>query len=244
MGGTRAARADVDGGERKWDYRGVGDEFATQKGKYIGFTCPSDDHPEIEWRGTYGIDTYTSDSAVCQAAVHAGVISRAGGKVTVELTDGLPSYLGSKRNGVLSAEYGKWGLSFRFRMETYEYDAGGRPPPVNPPPSSAPKISALDRGTVGWSDTPQPHFGKIGTRIRYTCPAGGTPSPRIWGTDVYTLDSSTCLAAVHAGLIGYAKGGVVVVEIRGAQDSFVGSIRNGVNSNSYSGFPGSFVLVR
>ncbi|NCC14329.1 MAG: hypothetical protein EOM32_13270, partial [Spirochaetia bacterium] len=63
----------------------------------------------------WGTDIYTNDSCIGTAAVHAGLITfNAGGKVTLELVEGKPSYEGSTRNGVTSSSYGDWGGSYKF----------------------------------------------------------------------------------------------------------------------------------
>lgn len=75
------------------------------------FQCP----PGGRDSGIYGTDTYTDDSFVCVAAVHAGLISiSGGGAVTIQLTPGLDAYLGSTRNGVQSSSWGSWPTSFVF----------------------------------------------------------------------------------------------------------------------------------
>ncbi|HRO58349.1 MAG TPA: LCCL domain-containing protein, partial [Burkholderiaceae bacterium] len=51
----------------------------------------------------------------------------------------------------------------------------------------------------------------------------------VWGTDFYAPESKLCRAALHAGVIE-ATGGAVTVEWGGAQDVFVGTERNGVES--------------
>lgn len=61
------------------------------------------------------------------------------------------------------------------------------------------------------------------------CPAkceGGT----LWGTDVYMIDSSVCLAAAHAGVITREKGGKVKVKIVDGLDKYPGSEKNGIKS--------------
>jgi len=57
----------------------------------------------------WGIDTYTSDSNLATAAVHAGVL-RPGehGVVHVLILRDTGSYAGSTRNGVTSQSYGSW----------------------------------------------------------------------------------------------------------------------------------------
>ena len=54
-----------------------------------------------------------------------------------------------------------------------------------------------------------------GQRFGIVCPAAEEDDRdrRIWGTDVYWANSSLCLAAVHAGVLGFDGGGPVTVEV-------------------------------
>ncbi|WP_442944117.1 LCCL domain-containing protein [Nostoc sp.] len=65
----------------------------------------------------------------------------------------------------------------------------------------------------------------------------------IWGTDIYTDDSSICSAAVHAGLISTKQGGKVTIRIKPGQFSYTGTNRNGVTSQNYGSFSGSFIFI-
>lgn len=99
----------------------IGDQFL--------FQCP----PGGRDSGIYGTDTYTDDSLVCVAAVHAGLISiAAGGSVTIQLAPGLNTYVSSTRNGVASSSWSSWPTSFVF--------IGGTAvaPTPSPGPSAAP----------------------------------------------------------------------------------------------------------
>ena len=60
----------------------------------------------------------------------------------------------------------------------------------------------------------------------------------VWGTDVYTDDSSLCRAALHAGVIS-PQGGSITVNRTAGRPLYVGTTRNGVRSNDFSGFPNS-----
>jgi hypothetical protein len=65
----------------------------------------------------------------------------------------------------------------------------------------------------------------------------------LWGTDLYTDDSSVCVAGVHAGRITLQGGGAVVIEIRPGATAYAGSTRNGVDSAGYGEWGGSFVVL-
>lgn len=111
-----------------------------------------------------------------------------------------------------------------------------------------------NQGTVikiAWSDYPlvsRRGSDKNGQRYIYSCPANGTPS-RVWGTDIYSDDSSICTAAVHAKLISFSSGGTVTVEVQRPGPKFLeGSLRNGVRSDEFNNGPnptqGGFVFIR
>ena len=74
-------------------------------------TCPAGCTTGSVW----GTDVYTTDSSICSAAVHAGVIQPAGGDVTVTLASGLQSYSGSNRHGVSSSDWGPFQKSFTVK---------------------------------------------------------------------------------------------------------------------------------
>lgn len=92
-----------------------------------------------------------------------------------------------------------------------------------------------------WDSSAIPVDREVGARFLFTCPTAGFNS-FLWGTDTYTTGSSVCTAAVHAGLITFAAGGSVVIEIRPGQDSYVGSQRNGVTSSDQGAWDRSFVF--
>lgn len=102
--------------------------------------------------------------------------------------------------------------------------------------------AAIGAETIAWTTSPSVYRGQNGTRVTFTCPPNGTLTG-IYGTDVYTDDSSICSAAVHVGIINLTSGGTVTVEILPGQEKYLGSIRNGVSANPYGSWYGSFSLV-
>src|SRR5262245_44000768 len=81
-----------------------------------------------------------------------------------------------------------------------------------------------------------------GSRFVYVCPATGRRD-QVWGTRVYTDDSSVCTAAVHGGLITIADGGIVTIEHLPGQASYTGSTANGITSANWGAYAGSFQLI-
>jgi|GEM_PF-1556707 len=82
--------------------------------------------------------------------------------------------------------------------------------------------------------------GQNGSSFNVQVTAGGGT---IWGTDVYTDDSSVAVAALHAGLLADGETGIVTVTIQAGQSSYLGTSRNGVNSSNHGSHPGSYSLA-
>jgi hypothetical protein len=68
----------------------------------------------------------------------------------------------------------------------------------------------------------------------------GRNDGRIWGTDVYTDDSSLGTAAVHAGVLRVGERKQVRVTILPGQTSYQGSTRNGVTTGDWESWAGSY----
>jgi hypothetical protein len=82
--------------------------------------------------------------------------------------------------------------------------------------------------------------GQNGTVVSCICSrAKATSGSAVWGTDYYTDDSALCVAAVHAGRITFL-GGTIHAVITGERNSYIGSHRNGVVSESWGRFSGSY----
>lgn len=175
--------------------------------------CPP---PATAGAMVWGTDIYSDDSNICTAAVHAGVIGLAGGAVRVLPRAGIDAYRGTTRNGVATLDYGRWERAFELER-------------------------GVSKAMVDPNQCPadfQPLRGREGVVV-CNCSATQTLQGAVWGTDVYTDDSSICLAAVHAGAINRAGGRVRVLATRGRQ-SYPGSTRNGVTSQAYGRWPNAF----
>jgi hypothetical protein len=101
-----------------------------------------------------------------------------------------------------------------------------------------------DAGTIAWNVSAS-QADPPGTRLAFFCAANPsqTGTSSVWGTDVYSYDSSICKAGVHAGKITYATGGAVRIEMRPDAASFTGSLRNGVTTESWAFASKSFVFL-
>ncbi|MFD3618728.1 LCCL domain-containing protein [Streptomyces sp. NPDC058676] len=104
---------------------------------------------------------------------------------------------------------------------------------VSPTPSSeSPSPEATDQ-IISWSTTAQNLEAPVGKRLTVACPGSGELGT-VYGTDLYTDDSSICTAAVHAGGISIGEGGKVTIIIRDGAAKYIGSERNGVTSEDWA----------
>jgi len=86
--------------------------------------------------------------------------------------------------------------------------------------------------------------GLNGERFRFHCPPGKPAPGQVIGSGPYTDGSSICAAAVHAGVIRAASGGLVTIEVRPGQTHYLGSASHYVQSEDYEQFwSGSFLVI-
>jgi LCCL domain-containing protein len=199
--------------------------FRQQMGQPITLVCPNGGWPNKVW----GTDTYTDDSSICTAAVHAGVISFAdGGTILLQMRPGQTSYRGSQRNGVTSDRWESWDASFSVA------EAPRAPAPQKPGAAQIPSAISWQRNARGLAPN--------GRRFTFVCRTPARPA-RVMGGDLYSWDSSICNAAVHAGAITRGRGGVVTIEMRPGAMSYRGSERNGVTSTEGTRTSLGFVVI-
>jgi hypothetical protein len=86
--------------------------------------------------------------------------------------------------------------------------------------------------------------GLNGERFRFHCPAGKAKTGQVVGKGPYTDGSSICAAAVHAGVIHAASGGLVTIELRPGEAHYEASWSHFIQSESYDRFwSGSFLVI-
>lgn len=66
----------------------------------------------------------------------------------------------------------------------------------------------------------------------------------VYGTDVYTLDSSLAAAAVHAGVVKMGATGVLRVKIVESPETFVSSTRNGMTSSAWGRYSAAYKVLK
>jgi hypothetical protein len=91
-----------------------------------------------------------------------------------------------------------------------------------------------DPGSLTNYQQPQ-HIGKT-----FVFHVTGAANGSLWGTEVYTLDSTLAAAAVHMGVLRVGQTGNVKVTIQGPGINFIGSTRNGITSSNYANYPGAY----
>ncbi|GBE58642.1 scavenger receptor cysteine-rich domain-containing protein [Babesia ovata] len=83
-----------------YDNMGSHSEFQTKHGDFAIAICPPGCKSDpAALKGTF---IYTEDSAICKAAVHAGVVDDSGGEIVVIRAITQPTFYGSVMNGVTS----------------------------------------------------------------------------------------------------------------------------------------------
>ncbi len=86
--------------------------------------------------------------------------------------------------------------------------------------------------------------GLNGERFRFHCPPGKPAPSTVIGSGLYTDASSICAAAVHAGVLRAADGGLVAIEVRPGESHYPGSLEHYIRSESYDAFwSGSFLII-
>ena len=184
--------------------------FRGQNGAHYVYTCPFYGVAGSIW----GTDVYTDDSSVCTAAVHAGLITLAGGgTVTIEIRPG------SVVHG-LDAE------------PDHELELPVLARELRPRRRDARRSRRRNR-RLGLERDGGALSGRSSAPLRLHVPGRRTPG-HVWGTDVYTDDSSVCTAAAHVGVI--TPGGRRQRHDRDARRAGVVHRlhRNGITSSSYA----------
>lgn len=170
----------------------------------------------------WGTMQYTDDSSVCVAAIHAGQMTPQGGILSVYRSHQSAAFVGSNSNGVSSQDSGTWPASFQF--EAQQEAAPPQDVQCNTSPSN-----------LGAAAT------RPGAVLSIVCPAS-CENHAVWGTDMYTSDSSICVAAIHAGALP-PEGGLTTFFAAPGQTRYVGSEQNGVSTRPWGPYPGSFLFA-
>nr|XP_023857914.1 cysteine-rich secretory protein LCCL domain-containing 2-like [Salvelinus alpinus] len=176
------------------------------------FTCPA--NCQNKKGKVWGTLFYDVQSSICRAAMHYGIINNNGGLVDTTRKDKLPFFVKATKNGIESFSKYKAGNAFVVaKVERQSVDCYATVAEICPfkkPYSNCPRVF---------------------------CPANCKNEPSYWapvvGNSFYTERSSICRAATHAGVI-QAGGGYVDVLALDKKKSYVGVLKNGIQSESKS----------
>ena len=120
-------------------------------------------------------------------------------------------------------------------------------PTASPIPAStetkpSPKDEGADEITpISWTTSAASFKTDVGQTYKFNCPENGIAGP-VWGSDIYTADSSICTTGVHAGVITLESGGPVTIEFRPGRAIYGSTDRHGITSSTYGEYPHSFVV--
>lgn len=115
------------------------------------------------------------------------------------------------------------------------------------PPTPAPTAPTVPP-TSAPSPTPAPFSmptieGVKAASSTYLLSVTGCTGGGIWGTDIYTDDSTKCLAAVHMGLVTVGQTKTLRFYVLPGMSSYTGTTRNGVTTSSYGGWAASYTIA-
>lgn len=93
------------------------------------------------------------------------------------------------------------------------------------------------------SDAPASMHGlceSVGTTYYFR--VAGVTEGQLWGTDIYSGDSTIGAAAVHCGLLKAGQSGFLRATVVAPPDSFPGTTRNGVTSTEFGRYQYAYRL--
>ncbi|KAJ8417820.1 hypothetical protein AAFF_G00226630 [Aldrovandia affinis] len=171
----------------------------------------------------WGTLFYDVQSSICRAAMHYGVIDNNGGLVDTTRKDRLPFFIKATKNGIESFSKYKPGNAFVVaRVEQQSVDCYATVAEICP--FRKPQVNCP----------------------RVFCPANCKSQPSYWapvvGNNFYADSSSICRAAIHAGVIK-VTGGYVDVLALDKKKSYVGTLKNGIQSESKNNLDGGSFRV-
>ncbi len=195
----------------------------------------------------YGTNNYSSDSYICPAAVHAGVINRYGGFITIKMNPGQQFYTSTDRNGLTSRNYGTTDFSYTFVGEPVASKTTGEATANQTNVEVAAAQNPAQIPEIGWQSSVEnlglDKYTSLNRQFTFQCtPAPSSFTEYVYGTDNYNYNSSICPAAVHAGIIS-RYGGNVTIQVNQGQELYAATERNGINSRNDDASEYSFFFI-
>jgi hypothetical protein len=192
--------------------------FDGSSGKFFRVHCPV---CTTENANVYGTGVYHPRSSICKASMHIGLIKPGQqSDLLVEITGPKNFFLGSQGiDKSSSTSIGKSEKSFVVKQA-----------------QAHKKISCE---TTAAQDVFQ--AGNTGKKFVVDCPKDCSKSKNslIFGSEIYSDNSSICLAAIHYGILT-DKGGEIEFMIEGEQSSFKSTKGFGITSKSKDSYIRSF----
>lgn len=176
---------------------------------------------------------------------YGNAVSLLGSSINAAAGDDFDAYINLPWNivGLEADEDGYLNYLFRSFGSGGAYIAAFHFGTAEPVAMTAPSSSSVNAQAIQWTTNARMDFpGAPGTVFVVSCPPNGTASS-VWGTDIYTDDSSICTAAVHAGVITLANGGTFEMMIMAGQSGYPGSTRNSVTTSQWGSWDRSFAIA-
>ena len=155
----------------------------------------------------YGSGRYGPASWVCDAAVHAGVLTKPGGAVTFYRQPDCPRLWGSEGNGAVSINWGAATATYSFTAEA---------PPCPPAPGDGSEVQPCPGTLQSLVEWPE------GKGFDCTCEWSKRQRGSVWGRNIYAIHSDVCNAAQHVGAVK-PPGSTVTVFLGGGCSYFAGA---------------------
>lgn len=144
---------------------------------------------------------------------------------------GAPSFLSvNATTGVITGTPNAAG-SYAFTITAINTLGSGSRAVVLTVVSSSTSVTVAPYNLTGYRN-------RVGQTFQFTVTAA--LSGAVWGTDVYTDDSSVASAAIHAGVLRAGETKTVTITILAGQNSYSASTRNSVISSSWGAWAGSY----
>lgn len=159
----------------------------------------------------YGSNPYSSDSNLCKAALHSGLIGPKGGFCLKYPLGQVRSFRGTINNSIPTLTYLNYFEGFKMIPLTDDLNEYVK------------KYCSLDR------------CGKNNQKAAFFCLGknnGCIDEYTVWGSNPYTYDSSSCLSAYHSGVID-KNGGIYWVDGYKYYSEYIGSQKNDIKSQDW-----------
>lgn len=185
----------------------------------------------------WGSNPYTDDSDIGTAAVHAG-LAQPGKAADVVLRISGPGdqFHGSRRHEVQTSDYGPWDGSFTLTPADDFPDV----PYLLPAPLSQYRGDYPADVDVRLSQFVPAELQSAGMTV--VTHLTGHPGGSVWGSGMYTADSSLPAAALHAGVLRDGETGFVKIVLKPGRTNYQSTTRHGITTSSWQDYPLSFRL--